>query len=226
MGKIFYLFFIAAQFLYSIQQLNTQVKMKLYIGLALAAVMANAGVINQAEKQVRENSGIKPANQAKLEKLAKKYLQKYGTMAQTEASKVGINFDFNQVGRSLQAKYGNQVVQYVENAAGNAQKTYKKTVNNPQFKQQQKKASKLNFNQAIDAIKAELNNQLQKVPNKEAKKNLVALLNNGAKQAKAQLRKQSLLQKNIQKTVNAAGKQQVGNAQKIANQAIETPQFQ
>ena len=175
--------------------------MKLYLGLAFAAVMANAGVIDQAEKQFQENSGISAANQNKLENLAKQYLAQYGKMAQQEAKKVGIKFNFNQVMNNIQRQYAGAAANAIESAASDAENEYNNrkaaAQANPEFQKQVKQAKKASFNSVVTKVQAQLKKQLQNIPNAQAKKNLNALLDQGAKEAKSQLRKQGLLNKNI-----------------------------
>ena len=87
--------------------------MKLFVGLAFAAVMANAGLINQAQQQFKDNSGISAANQNKLQRL----FNRFGMMAQREAKQLGINFNFKNVIRNLG---NNQHVKKAENSVENA----------------------------------------------------------------------------------------------------------
>merc|ERR1712115_281584 len=56
---------------------------------------------------------------------------------------------------------------------------------------------KATFNSVVTNVQAELKKQLRNIPNAQAKKNLIALLDQGAKEAKSQLRKQGLGSKNI-----------------------------
>merc|ERR1712117_340184 len=120
-----------------------------------------------------ENSGISAENQAKLEQLAKKYVMQYGQMAQKIGKEHGINFNFKNVANGLQKKYANKA----------------------------QKASKATFNGILNNIQNQAKAQLQKIKDPKARKNLIALLDNGAQQAKDQLKKQRLLHANIKKTV-------------------------
>ena len=151
--------------------------MKLYLGLALAAVMANAGVIDQAQKQFQENSGISQVNQDKLQTLAKQAIAKYGKMAQQEAKKVGIKFNFKQVMNKVQAQYEAPAKQAINKAANNAQAQIQSQINqaknNPQVQKLQNRAQTATFNSVISNIQNQLKKQLQKVPNNKAKKNLI-----------------------------------------------------
>merc|ERR1719400_2072442 len=124
-------------------------------------------------------------------------------MAQKEAKKVGVNFNFKRVANNLQKQYGKKVENAVEKAANNAKQQVNQVRNSNKFKQNQKVANKATFKSVINNIQTQLTAQLEKVPNAQAKKNLIALLDNGAKQAKDRLRSQGLLAKNIKNTVNA-----------------------
>merc|ERR1711972_494377 len=181
--------------------------MKLYLGLAFAAVMANAGVIDQAAKQFQENSGISAANQNKLETLAKQYVAQYGKMGQQEAKKVGIKFNFNQVMNNINRQYADAAANAIESAASDAENEFNNrkaaAQANPKFQRQVNQAKKASFNSVVNNIQAQLKKQLQNIPNAQAKKNLNALLDQGAKEAKDQLRKQGLLNKNIVKQAKA-----------------------
>merc|ERR1712178_37147 len=175
--------------------------MKLYLGLAFASVMANAGVIDQAAKQFKENSGISAANQNKLETLAKQYVAQYGKMAQQEAKKVGIKFNFNQVMNNIERQYADAAANAIESAASNAENEFNArqvaVQADPEFQKQVNQAKKASFNSVVTKVQAELKKQLQNIPNAQAKKNLNALLDQGAQEAKSQLRKHGLLNKNI-----------------------------
>merc|ERR1711976_461369 len=175
--------------------------MKLYLGLAFAAVMANAGVIDKAVKQFQENSGISAANQNKLETLAKQYVAQYGNMAQQEAKKIGITFNFKKVMNNINRQYGETAQNAIESAASDAENEFNArqaaVQADPEFQRQVKQAKKASFNSVVTKVQAELKKQLQNIPNAQAKKNLNALLDQGAKEAKSQLRKQGLLNKNI-----------------------------
>merc|ERR1711972_1042571 len=172
-----------------------------YLGLAFAAIMANAGVIDQAAKQFQENSGISAANQNKLETLAKQYVAQYGKMAQQEAKKVGIKFNFNQVMNNINRQYADAAANAIESAASDAETEFNArnaaVRADPEFQRQVNAAKKASVNSVVNSIQAELKKQLQNIDNAQAKKNLNALLDQGAKEAKDQLRKQGLLNKNI-----------------------------
>merc|ERR1712178_214432 len=75
--------------------------------------------------------------------------------------------------------------------------------NNQNFQKLQNQAQSATFNSVVSNIQKELKKQLQNVPNKQAKKNLISLLDQGAKEAKSALQKQQLLNKNIKKQVQA-----------------------
>ena len=175
--------------------------MKLYLGLAFAAVMANAGVIDQAAKQFQENSGISAANQKKLTSLAQKTLNQYGQMAQKEAKKVGITFNFKKVMKNINQQYAGKAQNAIEGAAAAAENEFNArqaaVQANPEFQSKVNQAKKASFNSVVTNVQTELKKQLQNIPNAQAKKNLIALLDQGAKEAKTQLRKQGLLNKNV-----------------------------
>merc|ERR1711972_462561 len=201
--------------------------MKLYLGLAFAAVMANAGVIDQAQKQFQENSGISAANQNKLETLAKQYMGQYGKMAQQEAKKVGIKFNFNQVMNNIERQYKDAAANAIESAASDAENEFNNRKAaaraNPEFQRQVNQAKKASFNSVVTNVQTQLKQQLRKIPNDQAKQNLIALLDQGAKEAKTQLRKQGLLNKNIVKQAKAkipAVEQQGALLQQQINEAI------
>merc|ERR1712187_80704 len=168
-------------------------------GLALAAVMANAGVIDQAQKQFQENSGISQANQKKLQQK----IEQYGKMAQQEAKKFGIKFNFKQVMNNVQSKYEVPAKKAINKAANNAQAQINQAKNNPDVQKLQNQYQSATFNSVVTIIQNELKKQLQNVPNKQAKKHLISLLDQGAKEAKTALQKQQLLNKNIKKQVEA-----------------------
>merc|ERR1711997_1046780 len=120
------------------------------------------------------------------------------------AKRVGIDFKFNTVKNKLRRQYNDQVVNAIENTANDAQNKYDKASKNRQNKQFQNKASKATFNGIITRIQTQVTKQLNQVPNKQAKDSLIALLNNGAKRARDQLKKEQLLNQNIKDTVNGA----------------------
>merc|ERR1711972_910239 len=68
---------------------------------------------------------------------------------------------------------------------------------NPEFQRQVNQAKKASFNSVVTNVQTQLKQQLRKIPNAQAKQNLIALLDQGAKEAKTQLRKQGLLNKNV-----------------------------
>merc|ERR1712178_450866 len=175
--------------------------MKLYLGLAFAAVMANAGVIDKAVKQFQENSGISAANQNKLETLAKQYVAQYGQMAQQEAKKIGITFNFKKVMNNIERQYADAAANAIESAASDAENEFNArqaaVQADPEFQKQVNQAKKASFNSVVTKVQAQLKKQLQNIPNAQAKKNLNALLDQGAQEAKSQLRKHGLLNKNI-----------------------------
>merc|ERR1712154_580825 len=106
---------------------------------------------------------------------------------------------------------------------GDAKKTYNQQVNSQEFQANKEAASKLTFNKAINAVQNQVTKQIKKIPNQQAKTNLIALLKNGAKEAKAELQNRKLLTKNIQETVEKKipdAKEQLKKAQDKANQAI------
>merc|ERR1712001_371179 len=142
-------------------------------------------------------------------------------MAQREAKKLGITFNFKRLSNNLQRQYGKKVENAIENTANNAKNTYAKASNSKQNKQFQKQASQATFNGVITRIQNQVKKQLNQVPNKQAKDNLIALLNNGAKQAREQLKKQQLLDQNIKNTVNAALPKVQGEGAKLQKQIDE-----
>merc|ERR1711972_1254462 len=162
--------------------------MKLYLGLAFAAIMANAGVIDQAAKQFQENSGISAANQNKLETLAKQYMGQYGKMAQQEAKKVGIKFNFNQVMNNIERQYKDAAANAIESAASDAENEFNNrkaaAQANPEFKKQVKQAKKATFNSVVTNVQTELKKQLQNIPNAQAKKILSLFLTKVLKKPK------------------------------------------
>ena len=201
--------------------------MKLYLGLAFAAVMANAGVIDQAAKQFQENSGISAANQKKLTSLAQKTLNQYGQMAQKEAKKVGITFNFKKVMKNINEQYAGAAEDAIESAAAAAQNEFNSrqaaVQANPEFQSKVNQAKKASFNSVVTNVQTQLKQQLQNIPNAQAKKNLIALLDQGAKEAKTQLRKQGLLNKNVVNQAKAqipAVEQQGALLQQQINEAI------
>merc|ERR1712072_902811 len=141
---------------------------------AFAAVMANAGVIDQAQKQFQENSGISPANQNKLATLAQQTLAEYGQMAQKEAKKVGIKFNFNQVMNNIERQYKDAAVNAIESAASDAQNKANAQIAAAQANQEVQRqlniAKKASFNSVVTNVQTQLKQQLRKIPNAQAKK--------------------------------------------------------
>merc|ERR1711972_827834 len=102
----------------------------------------------------------------------------------------------------VEAKYKAPAKQAINKAANDAQAQIQ-SKNNQNFQKLQNQAQSATFNSVVSNIQKELKKQLQNVPNKKAKKNLISLLDEGAKQAKSALQKQQLLNKNIKKQVQA-----------------------
>merc|ERR1711912_116299 len=98
-------------------------------------------------------------------------------------------------------KYANKAQKAIEAGAKNAQKSFNAQKNSVRAQQFQQKASKATFNGILNNIQNQAKAQLQKIKDPKARKNLLALLDNGAQQAKDQLKKQRLLHANIKKTV-------------------------
>merc|ERR1712117_125145 len=113
----------------------------------------------------------------------------------------GINFNFQNVANGLQRKYANKAQKAIEAGAKNAQKKFNAQKNSQQARQFEQKANKATFNGILNNIQNQAKAQLQKIKDPKARKNLLALLDNGAQQAKDQLKKQRLLHANIKKTV-------------------------
>merc|ERR1712066_230678 len=126
--------------------------------------------------------------------------------AQKAAKKVGIKFNFQNVLNNLENQYGDTVVAAVENLATNAEQKANENVavakQNPEFKNAQRFANQATFNKVVGTMQRGLKQQLKKIPNNEAQKNLIKLLDQGAAEAKKQLNKYDLGTKNVIKTVN------------------------
>merc|ERR1711941_15200 len=175
--------------------------------------MANAGVINQAQKQFQQNSGINQANQDKLARLAKQY----GEMAETEAKKVGVNMNLNQVMNKINSQYG----QKTENAIHDASNKVQQTLNDKRFETARKQASKATFNNFLAGVEKKAKQLLNKVSDPETKKSLNDILKSGSNAARIQLKKNKLLNANIKNTVNiASNSRQVKQQQSVIRQKI------
>merc|ERR1712079_706027 len=119
-------------------------KMKLFLGLAFAAVMANAGkLMDKYEKEVRDQSGITTKNQNKLEKYVEKVAEdavnEYGKKAQDAAKSIGIKFNFKQVIRNLNKQFGKKAEKAVESSIKKTEGTVKKAQNGKNGKANEKR---------------------------------------------------------------------------------------
>merc|ERR1712233_9257 len=118
-------------------------------------------------------------------------------MAQKEAEKVGITFNFNKVQQNLKNQFDDKFVDQVESLANKAQ----------QF------ANRATFNGVVNNIQRELKAQLRQIPNAPAKKNLISLLDQGAAEAKNRLNAEGLGNKNIKKTAQQEYNKRLPQAQ-------------
>merc|ERR1711972_565693 len=104
--------------------------------------------------------------------LAKQTLAKYGQMAQKEAKKVGINFNFNRVMNNINRQYGEAAQNAIESAASNAEKEFNArnaaVRADPEFQRQVNAAKKASFNSVVSSIQAQLKKQLQNIDNAQA----------------------------------------------------------
>merc|ERR1712066_127242 len=102
--------------------------------------------------------------------------------AQKAAKKVGIKFNFQNVLNDLENQYGDTVVAAVENLATNAEQKANENVavakQNPEFKNAQRFANQATFNKVVGTMQRGLKQQLKKIPNNEAQKNLIKTVNN------------------------------------------------
>merc|ERR1711972_338003 len=172
------------------------------------------------------NNPLTQKNQDKLEKLAKQQIQDFGKKAQAEASKLGINFDWNQVLKNIQGEYGenvlNEVEQVAEKEGVKAEKAIKGQLNRPEVKRQLKGAKQVTFNDLLGKVATELRDQVKKIPNSSlkafpgAKKSITKFINQGEKEATKRLNQAKIGDKKIAKE---AKKQQVVMKNKL-NQAV------
>ena len=146
--------------------------MKFYLGLAFAAIMANAGVIDKP-KQL-DKPEINMIHQ-KTEDLVQKYIDQYGNLGQKEAKKVGVNFDFKQVTNNVATKYGQQTQDAVE--------SIQKKAASVMIQEYSKKSYPGVIPNSPTNIQNSLKKQLNKIPHAQAKKNLNNLLSQTAKEA-------------------------------------------
>merc|ERR1711972_993913 len=106
--------------------------------------------------------------------LAKQYLAQYGKMAQQEAKKVGINFNFNRVMNNINRQYGEAAQNAIESAASDAENEFNArnaaVRADPEFQRQVNAAKKASFNSVVNSIQAELKKQLQNIDNAQTKK--------------------------------------------------------
>merc|ERR1712115_345928 len=110
-------------------------------------------------------------------------------------------FNFNTVMNNINRQYADAAQAAIESAAAAAENQFNtqkaNAESNPEFQKGVKQAQKATFNSVVTNVQAQLKKQLRNIPNAQAKKNLIALLDQGAKEAKSQLRKQGLGSKNI-----------------------------
>merc|ERR1712061_670242 len=148
-------------------------------------------------------------------------------MAQDQAKKYGINFNYEKVINSINRKHGAQAKQALNKAADNAEKQFNQLQNQVQSNPNVQKFQNQTPNKVITKIQTELKKQLNKVNHAQAKKSLTNLLNQGAQEAKDQLKSQGLLNKNIKNQVDAKlpeleqnGQQELKKLQQKVNQQI------
>merc|ERR1712130_39291 len=138
-------------------------------------------------------------------------------MAQKEAEKVGITFNFNKVQQNLKNQFDDEFVDQVESLANKAEQAANSQAaavqQNPNVKKAQQFANRATFNGVVNNIQRELKAQLRQIPNAPAKKNLISLLDQGAAEAKNRLNAEGLGNKNIKKTAQQEYNKRLPQAQ-------------
>jgi len=128
---------------------------------------------------------------------------------------------------NIERQYKDAAVNAIESAASDAQNKANAQIAaaqaNPEVQRQLNIAKKASFNSVVTNVQTQLKQQLRKIPDAQAKKNLIALLDQGAKEAKTKLRQQGLLNKNVVNQAKAqlpAVEQQGALLQQQINEAI------
>merc|ERR1712046_482130 len=105
-------------------------------------------------------------------------------MAQDQAKKYGINFNYEKVINSINRKHGAQAKQALNKAANNAEKQFNQLQNQVQSNPNVQKFQNQTPNKVITKIQTELKKQLNKVNNAQAKKVLLIFLTKVPKKPK------------------------------------------
>merc|ERR1712026_182034 len=186
--------------------------MKLFLSVTLLAALASAApqrqnLQAQAQQFAQANNPLSAQNQAKLQKLAQQNIKQYQKTVQKEAKKYGVNINPQKIANQLQKEYGAQVKSGFNNAVKQGQQAYNNAPgqlkNNQNFQQAKNFANKATFSQVLATVQKELTNQIKKIDNPKVVKNLNALVNSGAAEAKNQLKNAGIkANANIKNTAN------------------------